>query len=392
MNAASRNSLLMDEYSDEDEEQMLEAKHEAYPTKSDYDIKRTALEEESVERIDLSCFSGNLRHDDRDNSRDCWRITDGNNFRVRSKHFCYNKSKIPAGKHLMDLVAVDWFKDTKRIDYVVRRQGCAAQVASEKGLFSLVFNVQRFVDGVDEFRNSRLKLIPSVPKIVSFVSFLLISYGYCITCERLCVTEPRTTTAIGCVFYSTLVGYRAFVPYFKVLLLLNYMISFYVIFHHISQNLLLLLEQLTYIEDEEVQLMRDAVYMKYRMLKKFLGAMQIVTVAETMIYINIYDSSENYWLRSLVREWAQFCIFMYIGLTFRSKELAPHFSVMPTLKSKADLMVPPIYRIENYLKSYLYGGLSVFVRKRLEARNQVSEIKFKNHILGFVDFMSLIMK
>ena len=39
--------------------------------------------------------------------------------------------KIPAGKHLMDLVAVDWFKDTKRIDHVARRQGCAAQVSLE---------------------------------------------------------------------------------------------------------------------------------------------------------------------------------------------------------------------------------------------------------------------
>lgn len=37
--------------------------------------------------------------------------------------------KIPAGKHIMDLVAVDWFKDTKRMDHVARRQGCAAQVS-----------------------------------------------------------------------------------------------------------------------------------------------------------------------------------------------------------------------------------------------------------------------
>ncbi|KAH9686986.1 protein ENHANCED DISEASE RESISTANCE 2-like [Citrus sinensis] len=122
-----------------------------------------ALEEEQADQIDLSCFSGNLRHDDRDNARDCWKLSDGNNFRVRSKHFCYDKTKIPVGKHLMDLVAVDWFKDTKRMDHVARRQGCAAQVASEKGLFSLIFNLQ-FVDGDDEFRNSRLKLIPSVPK------------------------------------------------------------------------------------------------------------------------------------------------------------------------------------------------------------------------------------
>ncbi|KAH9686976.1 protein ENHANCED DISEASE RESISTANCE 2-like [Citrus sinensis] len=157
--------------------------------KIENDFKRTALEEEQADQIDLSCFSGNLRHDDRDNARDCWKLSDGNNFRVRSKHFCYDKTKIPVGKHLMDLVAVDWFKDTKRMDHVARRQGCAAQVASEKGLFSLIFNLQvpgsthysmvfyfvtrqlvmgsllqQFVDGDDEFRNSRLKLIPSVPK------------------------------------------------------------------------------------------------------------------------------------------------------------------------------------------------------------------------------------
>ncbi|XP_038877165.1 protein ENHANCED DISEASE RESISTANCE 2 [Benincasa hispida] len=190
MNAANRNSVMLDEYSDEDEEyQIPECEQEVYPNEQENDIKRAALEEESIDRIDLSSFSGNIRYDDRDGSRDCWRISDGNNFRVRSKTFCFDKTKIPAGKHLMDLVAVDWLKDTKRMDHVARRQGCAAQVASEKGLFSIVMNVQvpgsthysmifyfvtkelipgsllqRFVDGDDEFRNSRLKLIPSVPK------------------------------------------------------------------------------------------------------------------------------------------------------------------------------------------------------------------------------------
>ncbi|KAG6791945.1 hypothetical protein POTOM_001080 [Populus tomentosa] len=190
INAASRHSV-MDEDTDDDEEfPIAEEEQEAFRAKHENDAKRTALEEEPVDQIDLSCFSGNLRRDDRDNARDCWRISDGNNFRVRSRRFCFDKSKVPAGKHLMDLVAVDWFKDTKRMDHVARRQGCAAQVASEKGLFSVVFNLQvpgsthysmvfyfvtkelvpgsllqRFVDGDDEFRNSRFKLIPSVPKI-----------------------------------------------------------------------------------------------------------------------------------------------------------------------------------------------------------------------------------
>ncbi|OIT37041.1 PREDICTED: protein ENHANCED DISEASE RESISTANCE 2-like isoform X1 [Nicotiana attenuata] len=186
--AANRNASMMDEYSDEDED-FQGTDQEVSSPGLDQDTIKTALEEEPLDQIDLSTFSGNLRRDENDNGRDCWTISDGKNFRLRGKNFCSDKTKVPAGKPLMDLVAVDWFKDTKRMDHVARRPGCAAQVASEKGLFSLVINLQvpgsthysmifyfvmkklipgsllqRFVDGDDEFRNSRMKLIPSVPK------------------------------------------------------------------------------------------------------------------------------------------------------------------------------------------------------------------------------------
>lgn len=175
--------------------------------------------------------------------------------------------------------------------------------------------------------------------------------------------------------------------------MLNYSFSFYVIFRHISQNLLVLREQLSFIEVEDVQSMRDAVYTKYIMFKyvlhasffnkfscilhfsswynslkrgilfkvsllfafalsrKFRGAMQVVAVAEIavwisllylvalafrrrkntkstnligtiighfdlQIFINMDNSLENYWLRLLVRELSQFCIFLYIGYVF----------------------------------------------------------------------------
>ncbi|KAF5938765.1 hypothetical protein HYC85_023024 [Camellia sinensis] len=173
INAAHKNAVMMDEYSDDDDEFQI-TDQEVGSTSLQSEVKKTALEEECTDQIDLSCFSGNLRHDDRDNGRDCWKVSDGNNFRVRSKNFCYDKSKIPAGKHLMDLVAVDWFKDTKRMDHVARRRGCAAQVPGST-TYSMVFYfvtkeivpgslLQRFVDGDDEFRTSRLKIIPSVPK------------------------------------------------------------------------------------------------------------------------------------------------------------------------------------------------------------------------------------
>ncbi|EEC67085.1 hypothetical protein OsI_33873 [Oryza sativa Indica Group] len=185
----SRQSTMLDEESDEDEDQIPESEQETSTHGHDAPVKLSVLDEEDSDQIDVSGFSGNLRRDDRDNTRDCWRMSDGNNFRVRSKTFIYDKSKIPAGKPLMKLVAVDWFKDMKRMDHVARRKGCAVQVAAEKGLFALAVNLQvpgttnysmvfyfvtkklipnsllqRFVDGDDEFRNSRFKLIPSVPK------------------------------------------------------------------------------------------------------------------------------------------------------------------------------------------------------------------------------------
>lgn len=45
--------------------------------------------------------------------------------------------KIPGGKHLMDLVAVDWFKNTKRMDNVGKRSGCAAQVSFHNEISSI---------------------------------------------------------------------------------------------------------------------------------------------------------------------------------------------------------------------------------------------------------------
>ncbi|KAL8498609.1 hypothetical protein ACS0TY_021812 [Phlomoides rotata] len=189
LHAANTNAVLMDEYSDEDDDFQYADDEVCSSTPEAHEDKKIASEEEPQNQVDVTMFSGNLRRNDQHNARDCWTLSDGNNFRVRSKNFCIDKSKIPGGKHLLDLVAVDWFKNTKRMDHVAKRRGCAAQVAADRGNFSIVINLQvpgstcysmifyfvakelvpgsllqRFVDGDDEFRNSRLKLIPSVPK------------------------------------------------------------------------------------------------------------------------------------------------------------------------------------------------------------------------------------
>ncbi|KAJ4774992.1 Protein ENHANCED DISEASE RESISTANCE 2 [Rhynchospora pubera] len=184
------NVETFDEESDDEEDyQEPEAFIEEESIKADSDTDAKYSEDEQSEDIDISAFSGILLLDASDKGRNCWMVPEGNLFKIRSKNFPYDKSKIPGGKYLMQLAAADWFKSHSRIDHVARRRGCAAQVAAEKGLFSLVVNLQipasthysmvmyfvskhprpgsllqRFVDGDDEFRNNRLKLIPSVPK------------------------------------------------------------------------------------------------------------------------------------------------------------------------------------------------------------------------------------
>ncbi|KAH6758828.1 transmembrane protein [Perilla frutescens var. frutescens] len=186
----------------------------------------------------------------------------------------------------------------------------------------------------------------------AFVSFFLISHGYCITCHRLSLSERRTMAVLASVFYLTLVGYRASVPYFSLLLLINYVILFYVIFNHVSQNINALSDQLRFINNQDVQAMHDAVYTKYIMFKKFQGAMQIVAVSEFVMFISLDNSLESYWIRLLVREWAQFFIFLFIGWIFRSQQLAPRFSVMPVLRAKGETVIPPIYSIEMDAESF----------------------------------------
>ncbi|KAG2599778.1 hypothetical protein PVAP13_5KG431600 [Panicum virgatum] len=209
----------------------------------------------------------------------------------------------------------------------------------------------------------------------SFVSFMLISHGYCIMCERLSIRERRTTAVLGCLLYLSLVGYKAAVPYFTVFLLINYFASFYIIFRRTSQNLIVLQEQLSFIEEEDIHSLHGTLNTKYTMFKRFQGTMQVAAVAFIMVrgvlstfdlcvmisllwqlavlltvrfqvYMRADDTPDNYWFRVLVREWVQFCIFMYIGWNFRIPEASLHLPVIPLMKSAWEIAMPPIYSVE----------------------------------------------
>lgn len=49
-----------------------------------------------------------------------------------------------------------------------------------------------------------------------FVTFLLISYGYCIMHEQLSLTERRRVAGLTSLLYLTLTGYKAALPQFAV--------------------------------------------------------------------------------------------------------------------------------------------------------------------------------
>uniref|UniRef100_A0A0E0C610 Uncharacterized protein n=1 Tax=Oryza meridionalis TaxID=40149 RepID=A0A0E0C610_9ORYZ len=198
----------------------------------------------------------------------------------------------------------------------------------------------------------------------SFVSFMLISHGYCIMCERLSIRERRTTAGLGCLLYLSLIGYKAAVPYFTVFLLINYFMSFYIIFRRTSQNLMVLREQLNFIEEEDIHSLHGALNTKYTMFKRFQGTMQVAVVAFIMVYMRADDTPDNYWFRVLVREWVQFCIFMI-------PEASLHLPVVPLMKSTWEIAMPPIYSVEmdaadfkGLVSDHWHVGVRLSIRER----------------------------
>nr|XP_043634410.1 protein ENHANCED DISEASE RESISTANCE 2-like isoform X2 [Erigeron canadensis] len=111
-------------------------------------------------------------------------------FQIRGETFLEDRKKIPAESTLLQTVAVDWLKSNKREDHLASRPGNIVQKYAADGRpeFFIIANFQvpgsttynlafyyttctpikdvplleRFIEGDDAFRNSRLKIIPNV--------------------------------------------------------------------------------------------------------------------------------------------------------------------------------------------------------------------------------------
>ncbi|KAH9615469.1 hypothetical protein KSS87_008283 [Heliosperma pusillum] len=141
--------------------------------------------------MDPAWFCGSLREGKDDSDTDCWTNPGGSGFMIRGKTYLADGAKVRSGDPLLKLIAVDWLKADQSIDKIALRPSCVVQSEAGRKLpFILVFNLQipakpnynlvfyyaadrpvnkgsllgKFVDGTDAFRDSKLKLIPSIVK------------------------------------------------------------------------------------------------------------------------------------------------------------------------------------------------------------------------------------
>ncbi|XP_024389897.1 uncharacterized protein [Physcomitrium patens] len=184
------------------------------------------------------------------------------------------------------------------------------------------------------------------------IAFLLIAHGYCIMHENLSVSERRSIAGLASLLYLTLIGYKAAVPQFAVLVVLIYGFLLYIIMVHIARNLSVLREQLQQIQVEGVHMMHTAVYTKYIIFKRFQRGILMLFVVEILMHARADGMVNEYWMRLLARECAEIAIFLYIGWTCRSKEPTLYFSVAPTIHLSGQRILPPIYSVEINEKQF----------------------------------------
>lgn len=102
----------------------------------------------------------------------------------RKINFIFFLVKIPAGKYLMELVAVDWLKNTKRMDHVARRTGCAAQVGYRCNIISFTYKLA--------FILCFHHLFNQVSKFLLFIRYIDSHYGL--------MLRPKSTYSIQMTF------------------------------------------------------------------------------------------------------------------------------------------------------------------------------------------------
>ncbi|XP_047939498.1 protein ENHANCED DISEASE RESISTANCE 2-like [Salvia hispanica] len=175
----------------------------------------TAMEdwrEEAIRR-------GSLKHVDLTTGSNGWAAPPGDNFSVRGANYPTKKSKSPAGDYLLDPAGVDWIRSNGRLDHLLARRDNRVMSAIRRGSgseqsapFVIAVNLQipgrehhsvvfyfsskegegegesigsnpllsDFVNGSDEYRDGRFKIVNKIVKGPRILKAAVGRYSACL--------------------------------------------------------------------------------------------------------------------------------------------------------------------------------------------------------------------
>ncbi|CAI0376575.1 unnamed protein product [Linum tenue] len=175
--------------------------------------------------ISESINGGSLRHVDLETGTNGWASPPGNLFSLRSTNYFTKKQKSPGGDYLLAPAGMDWLKSTTKLDNVLgrpdNRVAQALRRAQSEGeslkSFVLAVNLQvpgkdqhsavfyfaspdplptgsllhRFVNGDDEYRNQRFKIVNRIVKGPWLVRKTVGNYSACLLGKALTCNYHR---------------------------------------------------------------------------------------------------------------------------------------------------------------------------------------------------------
>ncbi|XAR66799.1 hypothetical protein NMG60_11013138 [Bertholletia excelsa] len=139
--------------------------------------------------LDPNHYHGSLHQGQDETDTDCWTSPSASGFMIRGETYFKDNSKVMGGVPLLKLIAVDWLKVDNCFSKVALHPSSLVQSQAGKILpFVLILNLQipakpnyslclyyaadrpvnknsllgKFIDGSDEYRDSRFKLIPRI--------------------------------------------------------------------------------------------------------------------------------------------------------------------------------------------------------------------------------------
>ncbi|CAL0319118.1 unnamed protein product [Lupinus luteus] len=179
----------------------------------------------STDWISDTIHGGSLRHVDLTTGTNGWASPPGEVFNLRSKSYFTKRHKSPAGDYLLSPAGMDWLKSTAKLDNVLSRadnrvaNALRRSQANNNSMKSFIFAVNlqipgkehhsavfyyateepipsgsllgRFIEGDDNFRNQRFKLVNRIVKGPWILKKAVGNYSACLLGKALTCNYHR---------------------------------------------------------------------------------------------------------------------------------------------------------------------------------------------------------